>query len=387
MAKAILALNAGSSSIKFAVHRAGGDQTERALLYKGMLDKHASETHFVIKDATGKVISDESPALDKSQDLTLALLDRLEAILADCKLAAVGHRVVHGGPRFFDPVIIHHDVLGALEALTPLAPLHQPGCLAPVRSLLQARPDLPQVACFDTAFHRDLAAIYQRFPLPDVGDGIHRYGFHGLSFEHIAGRIDDPTLRVVVAHLGSGCSVCALHDGRSVNTSMSLTPLDGLMMATRSGALDPGLLLYLQTSKGYSVADLEDMLYHKSGLLGISGLSADMRVLLASQEANAIQAVAQFCARAAEQVAVMATSLGGLDQLVFTGGIGENSAPIRERICARLQWLGIDVDAATNGRHDGTISSATSAIAVRIIPTDEEAEIVRHTADLAGFSA
>lgn len=383
MANAILALNAGSSSIKFAVHRAGD---ERALLYKGLLDKHASETHFVIKDAAGKIISDQTPRLDDKQDLTQALLQQLEPILGEDKLVAVGHRVVHGGPRFFDPVIVQPDVLDALDALTPLAPLHQPGCLAPIKSLMHARPDLPQVACFDTAFHRDLAAIYQRFPLPDMDDGIHRYGFHGLSFEHIAGRIDNPKLRVVVAHLGSGCSLCALHDGKSVNTTMSLTPLDGLMMATRSGAVDPGLLLYLQRSKGYSVADLEDLLYHKSGLLGVSGVSADMRTLLASQDADAAQAIAQFCARAAEQIAVMATSLGGLDLLVFTGGVGENSAPIRAQICQRLQWLGIAIDAAANDAHAETISSSRSSIAVRIIPTDEEAEIVRHTAELASVS-
>jgi acetate kinase len=379
--KAILALNAGSSSIKFAVYRAG-DDVETSLICKGHLDKHASEARFTIKDAAGKVIDDEDAAIAEHADLTQALLDRIEPLLAGYELSAAGHRIVHGGPRFFDPTVIDGGMLEALAALTPLAPLHQPGCLAPVRFLSKARPDLPQVVCFDTAFHRDLHPIYQRFPIPEFGEGVHRYGFHGLSFEYIARHLGEPRLRTVVAHLGSGSSLCALHHGKSVNTTMSLTPVDGLMMATRSGAVDPGLLLYLQRSRGLSVDELEDLLYHKSGLLGVSGVSADMRALLSARDAGSTQAVEQFCARAAEQIAVMATSLGGLDLLVFTAGVGENSPPIRGNICERLRWLGVELDAAANQKGSGTISTAGSRIKVRVIPTDEEAVIAGHTARL-----
>jgi acetate kinase len=380
MTNAILALNAGSSSIKFAVYRAG-DDVEGSLICKGVLETHARGARFTIKDATGHVIDDERPA-PGSADLTLALLDRIEPLLGDCELSAVGHRIVHGGPRFFDPTVIEGDVLKALDELTPLAPLHQPGCLAPVRSLSHARPGLLQVACFDTAFHRDLQPIYQRFPIPDFGEGIHRYGFHGLSFEYIAHRLDEPRLRTVIAHLGSGSSVCALHHGKSVNTTMSLTPLDGLMMATRCGAIDPGLLLYLQRAKGLSVDDIEHLLYHKSGLLGVAGVSADMRTLLAASDPGAKQAVEQFCARCAEFVAVMATSLGGFERLVFTGGVGENSPAVRSNICERLQWLGIELDSSANHQGSDTISATKSRITVRVIPTNEEAMIAKHTIPL-----
>jgi acetate kinase len=380
MAKALLALNAGSSSIKFAVYHAGdGDQS---LICKGLLDRHVSDSHFAIKDAAGKMIGDEKPALDTGADLTLTLIERLQPLLGDHELSAVGHRIVHGGARFFDPVIIERNVLRELDELTPLAPLHQPGCLAPVRSLLKARPALLQVACFDTAFHRGLAAVYRRFPMPDVGHSIHRYGFHGLSFEHVASKIDAPGLRIVIAHLGNGSSLCALRDGRSINTTMSLTPLDGLMMATRCGAVDPGLLLYLQKSMGFSVADLEDLLYHRSGLIGVSGISADMRKLLAAHDPDSMLAVEQFCARSAEYVVTMATSLGGLDMLVFTGGIGENSPPIRERICKSLEWLGLELCPTANRQGSETISTPDSRVTVQMIPTDEEAVIAKCTAKL-----
>jgi acetate kinase len=242
---------------------------------------------------------------------------------------------------------------------------------------------LQQVACFDTAFHRGLDPVYQRFPIPDIGNGIHRYGFHGLSFEHVASMVDEPGMRIVIAHLGSGASICAVRDGCSINTSMSLTPLDGLMMATRCGAVDPGLLLYLQKSMGFSVADLEDMLYHKSGLLGVSGVSGDMRTLLAASAPDSRLAVDQFCARAAEHIAAMATSLGGLDMIVFTGGIGENSFAIRERICERLRWLGAELSSRTNRQGAEYISVPESRVSIRVVPTDEECVIARHTAKLA----
>ena len=270
--------------------------------------------------------------------------------------------------------MIDAEIIRKLERLTPLAPLHQPGCLEPVRSILSSRPKLRQVACFDTGFHRDLTSIYRRFALPIGYDarGIRRYGFHGLSFEYIARQFKRPGLRLVVAHLGSGCSLCAIRDGKSINTTMSLTPLDGLMMATRSGTIDPGVVLYLQQAEGMSTVEIENLLYHKSGLLGVSGLSADMRALLASPERDAKEAVEQFCARAAEQIAVMATAMNGMDALVFTAGIGENSPEIRKNICTRLEWLGVSA---------ADVCSADK-IEVHAIPTDEEFIIALHTSNV-----
>ena len=365
--QAILALNAGSSSVKFAVYEAR--TPEPTLLLKGMLDREAADSHFVIKDAAGKPLQDAR--LDPKSDLTATLLERIEPMLGDRKLSAVGHRIVHGGPDFSAPVLIDAEVIRKLQQLTPMAPLHQPGCVDPARFILSSRPELAQVACFDTAFHHGISSIYRRFALPLEFEtkGIRRYGFHGLSFEYIVRQINRPDLRMVVAHLGGGCSLCAVHNGKSVNTTMSFTPLDGLMMATRSGAIDPGLVLYLQQSEGMSVAKIEDLLYHKSGLLGVSGRSADMRTLLASGDPNAKTAVDQFCARVAEQIAVMATALNGMDLLVFTGGIGENSAEVRGDVCARLRWLGVRGDTA----------KTAGGIEVRAMATDEEIIIASHT--------
>jgi acetate kinase len=385
MTRAILAFNAGSSSIKFAAYEVDAD-ARLILICRGILDRHINDTEFVIKDRSGKVIRKNNTAATGSDpDLTKTLIERVEPLLGACRLAAVGHRIVHSGPDFSAPVRIDSDILQQLDALTPLAPLHQPGCLAPIRSLLAARPDLPQVACFDTAFHRDLAPIYRCFPLPLEFEtkGIQRYGFHGLSFEYIAQRLPQPQARAVIAHLGSGSSLCAIRDGRSVNTTMSLTPLDGLMMATRSGAIDPGLLLYLLQSEQMPVSGVEDLLYRKSGLLGVSGVSADMRTLLASSDSRAQQAIDQFCARAAEQIAAMATSIGGIDALVFAGGVGENSPDIRRNICARLEWMGLQLDDSANAQKRDVISIRESQVDVLIIPTDEEIMIAQHTRDVA----
>ena len=378
MEKAVLAINSGSSSIKFALYKLDND-IDPSLTCKGMLDKHASSTHFTIKDAVGKVVDDGQSGADKNDDLIVTLLDRLKPMLGDTELTAVGHRIVHGGPDFYDPVVISDEVLKALEKVTPLAPLHQPACLSPIQTLLSTRPKLTQVACFDTAFHRDLAPVYREFPVPKLQNGLHRYGFHGLSFEYISQCLDEPHLKTVVAHLGSGASLCALTHGKSFNTTMSLTPLDGLVMATRSGSLDPGLLLYLQKSGRCSLGELEDMLYHKSGLLALSGSSGDMRELLNSDDSKAKQAVEQFCARTAEQIAVMATSLRGLDRLVFTGGIGEHSAEVRLCISEQLRWLGLELDTAANNQARRTISARNSRVAIEVIPTNEELMIVEHT--------
>jgi acetate kinase len=374
--QAILALNAGSSSVKFKVYEV--QAPEPVLLLRGMLDRDAGDSEFIIKDAAGKPIQDvRLNASDTQADLAAILLERIEPLLGGRKLCAVGHRIVHGGLDFSAPVLIDAEIIRRLEHLTPLAPLHQSGCLDPARSILSLRPELPQVACFDTAFHRTLSPIYRRFALPleFEAKGIRRYGFHGLSFEYIVQQINRPDLRLVVAHLGSGCSLCAIHNGTSVNTTMSFTPLDGLMMATRSGAIDPGLVLYLLQSQGMSVAEIEDLLYRKSGLLGVSGCSADMRTLLASADPNAKAAVDQFCARIAEQIAVMAMAMNGMDLLVFTGGIGENSAQIRSDVCARLQWLGVQ---AANDEAEGR-SKAAAGVEVREISTDEEFIIASHT--------
>jgi acetate kinase len=384
MPQAILALNAGSSSIKFSAYKVG-DSSELTLVCKGMLDRHAGDTKFVIKDAAGMVLRDEkSKPCDSESDLTMTLLQQVEPLLGNNELVAVGHRIVHSGPDFTAPVLVDTNVLQALDALTPLAPLHQPACLAPIRSLRSARPNLQLVACFDTAFHRDLSPIYRRFPLLAAFEsrGIRRYGFHGLSFEYVTQRLDRPDARIVVAHLGSGCSICAIRDGKSVNTTMSLTPLDGVMMATRSGAIDPGLVLYLLRSEEMSAHDIEDLLYQKSGLLGLSGISSDMRTLTASKDPTARSAIDQFCARAAEQIAVMATSIAGVDMLVFTGGIGENSPEIRRNICDRLKWMGLSFDDDANTRKQDVISTQESRVEIRILATDEELMIAEHTLEL-----
>ncbi len=375
--EAILALNAGSSSVKFALYEARA--TGPALLFKGILDRHADDSHFVIKDAVGNSVQDEKPAPPSTSkaDLASILLERIEPLLDGRKLSAVGHRIVHGGPDFSAPVPITAEIIRRLEQLTPFAPLHQAAGLDSARQLLSSRPTLCQVACFDTHFHRNLPAIYRRFALPLEFEekGLRRYGFHGLSFEYITEQINRPDLRMVVAHLGSGSSLCAIHDGKSINTTMSLTPLDGLMMATRSGAIDPGLILYLQQSEGMSVCEIEDLLYRKSGLLGVSGLSADIRTLLASGDRRAKDAINQFCARIAEQIAVMAVAMNGMDMLVFTGGIGENSSEIRTNVCARLQWLGI----RSSGNADDMRSNKTCRVRVLAMPTNEESVIATHT--------
>jgi len=316
------------------------------------------------------------------------LLDWIEAHLGADRLAAVGHRIVHGGLHFHAPVRLTRDVLAQLEDLTPLAPLHQPGCLAPVQAIAAARPTLPQVGCFDTAFHATLPEIAWRYALPrDLDPAIRVYGFHGLSYEHVARRLRDeaPALaagRVVAAHLGSGASLCAMRDGRSLDTTMGFSALDGLMMGTRCGTLDPGVLLYLLREKGFDAEALQTLLYRRSGLLGVSGIAADVRTLTESDASEAAEALDLFCFRAAKLAAGMATSLGGLDGLVFTGGIGEHVPAIRAAICARLEWLGVELDPSLNTRGISRVSTPGSRVAVRVIPSDEEASIARHIACL-----
>ncbi len=388
MARAVLALNAGSSSIKFALFRLVPPAAP-ALACQGEVDGIGTAPRFRARDPAGLVLAEQTwpaGAGRTHEQLLGGLLDFAEHHLGTDKLAGIGHRIVHGGQDFFRPVRLTPAVLAALETLVPLAPLHQPHNLAPVRVLAASHPDLPQVACFDTGFHHTMAPLATRFALPRAlhDQGVRRYGFHGLSYEFIAGalRARLPALaagRVVAAHLGNGASLCAMADGRSVDTTMGFTALEGLMMGTRCGAIDPGVLLYLQQQRGMTVQAVEDLLYHRSGLLGVSGLSNDMRTLLASDDPHAAEAVALFAYRIARETAALAGTLGGLDGFVFTAGIGAHAPPVRAAVCARLGWLGVELDPAANARGAGRISTAASRVAVHVIPTDEEAMIARHT--------
>lgn len=387
MSDMVLVLNSGSSSIKFALFDVSASEPD--LLCRGLLDEHEAKPRLVVKSPAGEDLFDaHSQASDAdSGDLFTDVLGFVEDRFGDHRLRAVGHRIVHGGPDYSGPVELTDDVHARLEALTPLAPLHQPRCLEPIRTIAAIKPDLMQIACFDTAFHHSMAPPASRFAIPRRFEarGIRRYGFHGLSFEYVAGRLAEiapelATKPTVIAHLGNGASLCALRDGRSVDTTMGLTPLDGLVMGTRSGTIDPGLLLYLQQHENASAEDVQHLLYHQSGLLGVSGISADMRTLLASNETAAREAVDLFVVRAAQQVAVMATTLGGLECLVFTGGTGEHAREIRSAIGERLAWLGVRIDAAANDEGRERISGGDSAADVFVIPTNEELTIARHCA-------
>lgn len=384
----LLVLNCGSSSIKFALYTAS---REPARLLHGMIAGLGTTPRFSARDAEGKPLPAAPAKVPDERSLTQEtapqwLFDWLEANGHGRDIAGAGHRVVHGGERFLEPVRIDDGVLDALERLDPMAPLHQPHNLAAIRALRVSRPSLPQVACFDTGFHGTQPAVAQRYAIPRelTERGIHRYGFHGLSYEYIAnvlpdylgGRADG---RVVVAHLGNGASMCALLNRRSIATTMGFTALEGLVMGTRSGAIDPGVIFYLMREKSMSADEVEQMLYHRSGLLGVSGVSSDMQALLESPDPRAREAVELFAYRAARELGSLAAALGGLDALVFTAGIGEHAAPVRELICEEARWLGIMVDAEANARHESVISAPASRVTVCVVPTDEEIIIARHT--------
>ena len=391
MTDAILVLNAGSSSIKFSLYRSSGAD-DLSLTFKGQVQGIGTRPQLSAKSADGEVLADESYAVGELQNheqvlsrLGAWLLERLD----DSPLAAVGHRVVHGGPDFAAPLAVDQAVLEKLEAFVPLAPLHQPHNLAAIRAVQGRFPELLQVACFDTAFHRGHPEMADRFALPDAlyQEGVRRYGFHGLSYEYIARTLPEaaPEIapgRVVVAHLGSGASMCAMHAGRSVDSTMGFTALDGLPMGTRPGAIDPGVLLYLLGAKGWDVPRLEQFLYHETGMRGLSGISNDMRDLEASDDPMAALAVTYFAYRIARELGALSASLEGLDGLVFTAGIGENSPEIRARVCARASWLGVALDEAANAGGAMRISTGESKVAVLVIPTDEEGMIARHTLQL-----
>ena len=387
MSDMVLVLNSGSSSIKFGLFEISA--TEPSLLCKGLLDEHEARPRLVVRSPAGEDLFEarREAADAESGHLFADVLAFIEERFGEHGLRAVGHRIVHGGPDYSGPVALTDEVTAKLASLTPLAPLHQPRCLEPVRALAAIRPALTQIACFDTTFHHSLLPPASRFAIPRRYEehGVRRYGFHGLSFEYVAGRLAEiaPALaskRTVIAHLGNGASLCALRDGRSIDTTMGLTPLDGLVMGTRCGTIDPGVLLYLQQHEKMSTEEVQHLLYHQSGLVGVSGISADMRTLLASREVAAREAVDLFTFRAAQQVAMMATTLSGLDCLVFTGGIGEHAQEIRGAIGERLGWLGVRIDAAANDDARERINDSSSAVDVFVIPTDEEMAIARHCA-------
>ncbi len=387
MADAILVLNAGSSSVKFSVFLAQGRALEPML--RGQIEGLFTKPRFEAKDSDGNKL--DTNAWPDGTQLGHAgaleyLIGYLRAQRGEHELRAVGHRVVHGGMAYSAPVRIDTSVLATLEQFVPLAPLHQPNNLAPIRVLLESQPDLPQVACFDTAFHSTQPALAQRFALPpEITDrGVKRYGFHGLSYEYIASMLPGVDARAaagrtVVLHLGNGSSMCALDGGRSVASTMGFTAVDGLMMGTRCGAIDPGVILYLIDELRMDARAIEKLIYQQSGLLGVSGISSDMRTLLASDEPRARLAVDLFVYRIARELGSLAAALGGLDAIVFTAGIGEKAAVIRERVCAAAAWLGVALDASANSANGPRISTPQSKAAAWVIPTNEELMIARHT--------
>ena len=389
MTDAILTLNAGSSSLKFALFELSNGDLR--LASRGQIEGIGSQPHMIAKGADGEVLAEHvwPDASDLAHETFLTPLYAFVDRRSGSRLRAIGHRVVHGGGAFHQPVLINDNVLGQLEALCPLAPLHQPHNLAAIRAAQASRPGVPQVACFDTAFHHGHADVVSRFALPREWHekGVRRYGFHGLSYEYIARDLRrlDPALasgRVIVAHLGNGASLCAIRDGHSIDTTMGFTALDGLVMGTRCGALDPGVVLYLQQEAGLTAQAVQALLYERSGLLGVSGLSSDMRALIASDDPAAANAIDLFTFRVAREAGALMTSLGGLDGIVFTAGIGANVARVRADVARHLAWTGLKLDPKVNEDGAGLLSTPDSAVRAWVIPTDEEAMIARHTADL-----
>jgi acetate kinase len=390
MSDAIVVLNAGSSSLKFSLFLLRGHELE--LTSRGQVEGLYTDPRFTAKDTSGKVKEEKS----WGQGVELGhsgAIDHLVAFLRSNlqgdRLAGVGHRVVHGGLDYSTPVRIDGEVLQTLEKFVPLAPLHQPHNLSSIRLLLERLPQLPQVACFDTSFHRSNPEVAQMFALPtQLHDaGVRRYGFHGLSYEYIASvlpQVDAKAAggRTVVLHLGNGASMCAMQGGRSVASTMGFTAVDGLPMGTRCGAIDPGVILFLMDQRGMDVRAIEALVYKQSGLLGVSGISSDMRALLASEDPRARTAIDLYVYRIGRELGSLAAALGGLDAIVFTAGIGEHASQIRERVCADAQWLGVTLDQQANARGGPRISTDASRVSAWVVPTDEELMIARHTWDL-----
>ena len=391
MAEVVLVVNAGSSSLKFSVY-APADGGDPALALKGQIEGIGVHPRLSARDRAGKTLIDRSfdrAEIDGHEAAIAAIAQWLRSLSGDFRLMAVGHRVVHGGAEFAAPVLVDEGVLEKLQKLSPLAPLHQPGNLAGIRAVRARQPSLPQVACFDTAFHRGHSELAERFALPDAlfQEGVRRYGFHGLSYEFIARRLPAvaPELargKTVVAHLGSGASMCAMVAGRSIDSTMGFTALDGLPMGTRCGALDPGVVLHLLREKRLTPDAVESMLYNDCGLRGLSGISNDMRDLLQSREPRAKLAVDYFVHHVGRQLGALAAVMGGLDGIVFTAGIGERSPEIRALACERAAWLGVRLDRKANEAGGPRISTPDSRLSAWVIPTDEELMIAIHTLDL-----
>lgn len=383
MKDSILVLNAGSSSIKFSVF-AYESNRQLTLVYHGSITGIGTHTQFSVSDTQGKKIAQQDLGVAAHEEGLSVLLNWVTGHSDGLQLVAAGHRVVHGGELYTAPVLLTDQVMETLETFIPLAPLHQPHNLSPIKILQKLKADLPQVACFDTAFHRSQPDVAQAFALPRElsAQGIKRYGFHGLSYEYIAQQLPHVVghlpEKVVVAHLGSGVSMCALKNGRSVATTMGFTALDGLPMGTRCGSIDAGVVLHL-LNNGMDVAEVSRIFYHESGLLGVSGVSNDMQDLLDHASDEAQQAIDLFTYRIARELGSLSATLGGLDALVFTAGIGEHAAPIREKVCQDAQWLGIEFDKAANETKQARISTLNSQTSAWVIPTDEEKMIALHT--------
>ncbi len=385
----ILVINTGSSSVKFAVYQIADAQAPSPVC-RGQVENIGSSSLF--SASSGDAITIEDMELDASSipghgESIEWILGWIDSTLPDVQIKAVGHRVVHGGPIFTTPVIVDEDVLVELTELEKLAPLHQPYNVAGIQAIMNAHPGIPQVACFDTAFHRTQPKVAEMFGIPDeyFQSGVRRYGFHGLSYEYIVSKIRDiePSIAdgcLIVAHLGNGASMCAVDGGKSVATTMGFTALDGLPMGTRSGSIDPGVIFYLIRVKGFTIDQVEDLLYRKSGLLGISGISHNMEALTTSTEQGARLAVEYFAYRCIREIGSLTAALGGLDALVFTGGIGENSPIVRERVCRGLEWLGISIEEGANAANKELVSTLGVSPAVYVVPTNEELIIALHTA-------
>jgi len=386
MREPILVINAGSSSIKFSVFETTADRGLLAGVH-GQVEGIGTSPHLDVANAQGKKLANEAIGAGDHEAAIAAIHEWFAAHVGnEAGFSGIGHRIVHGGLTYSEPVLIDERVLSDLAALVPLAPLHQPHNIAAIRAVAAVAPKVPQVACFDTAFHRSQPAIAQEFALPRelTAKGVRRYGFHGLSYEYIVSALPDVApecvdAKIVVAHLGNGASMCAIDKGRSVATTMGFTAVDGLPMGTRTGALDPGVILYLLQNERMDAHGIEQLIYQRSGLLGVSGISSDMRTLLASHAPAAKEAVDLFVYRIGRELGSLAAALGGLNGLIFTGGIGEHAADIRARVCEDSRWLGIILDEGANAKDGPRISSPDSLNSVWVVPTDENMMIGRHT--------
>jgi len=388
MADLIVVLNAGSSSLKFTIYSAHGEKP--GVLYDGQIEGILTETRFKAKDGAGKVVDEKKwppgAPLDHEGAIDALFAWGRGVLNSSDRIVAVGHRVVHGGLEYTRPTVVNDHILEDLEKFVPLAPLHQPHNLAPIRVIAKRNPGIPQVACFDTSFHTSIPAVGQAFALPRkfTEQGVRRYGFHGLSYEYISTVLpgfdaEAAQGKTVVSHLGNGASLCAMMGLKSRACTLGFTTVEGLMMGTRCGTLDPGVMLYLMDECGMNTRELEKLIYKESGLLGVSGISSDMRTLLESTDPRAAEAVELFVYRITRELGSLAAALGGLDALVFTGGIGENAAPIRERVCRAAQWLGLEFDEKANAVGGPRISREGSRVRAWVIPTDEELMIALHT--------